>query len=190
MFHAGMPTPVPIANGGTGANNAATARSNLGANNAGNLTTGTLPMARLPFKVAYGSGSVSGSSGLTINYASAGFTYVPCVVVTSHLGLPVPERLKAVLEQRQRHVLLCQEQGDGLGQYRHSPGDPRARTVQGGSCWVLCGQRICPINLACCRSTVMCRPNRSTGSGSPIWSAGRLQQASGSASHGGSDGPC
>ena len=59
IFHAGMPTGVPIANGGTGATNAATARSNLGANNAGNLTTGTLAMARLPFKVAYGSGNVS-----------------------------------------------------------------------------------------------------------------------------------
>ena len=82
MFHAGMPTPVPIANGGTGAANAATARSNLGANNASNLNAGTLPMARLPFKIAYGSGSVSGSSGLTINYASAGFTSVPCVVVS------------------------------------------------------------------------------------------------------------
>ena len=38
-------------------------------------------MARLPFKVAYGSGSVSGSSALSINYASAGFTSVPCVFV-------------------------------------------------------------------------------------------------------------
>ena len=82
IFHAGMPTGVPIANGGTGATNAATARSNLGANNAGNLTTGTLAMARLPFKVAYGSGNVSGSSALSINYSSAGFTSVPCVVAS------------------------------------------------------------------------------------------------------------
>ena len=50
IFHAGMPTGVPIANGGTGATTAANARANLGANNAGNLTTGTLAMARLPFK--------------------------------------------------------------------------------------------------------------------------------------------
>lgn len=38
---------LPLTLGGTGANNAATARSNLGANNAANLTTGTLPLARL-----------------------------------------------------------------------------------------------------------------------------------------------
>jgi hypothetical protein len=82
IFHAGMPTGVPIANGGTGATTAANARANLGANNAGNLTTGTLPMARLPFKVAYGSGNVSGSSALSINYSSAGFTSVPCVVAS------------------------------------------------------------------------------------------------------------
>ena len=82
VFHAGMPSGVPVANGGTGATTAANARSNLGANNASNLTTGTIPAARLPFKVAYGSGSVSGSSALTINYSSAGFTSVPCVIVT------------------------------------------------------------------------------------------------------------
>lgn len=82
LFHAGMATPVPVANGGTGAATAAAARSNLGANNASNINAGTLAMARLPFKVAYGSGSVSGSSALTINYSSAGFTAVPCVVVS------------------------------------------------------------------------------------------------------------
>ena len=82
LFHAGMATPVPVANGGTGAATAAAARSNLGANNASNLSSGTVPMARLPFKVAYGSGSVSGNSALTINYSSAGFTSVPCVVAS------------------------------------------------------------------------------------------------------------
>ena len=39
-------------------------------------------MARLPFKVAYGFGSVSGNSALSINYSSAGFASVPCVVAS------------------------------------------------------------------------------------------------------------
>lgn len=82
LFHAGMETPVPIANGGTGATTAANARSNLGANNASNLTTGTIPAARLPIKYAYGSTSISGSSSVTISYSSAGFTSVPMVFVT------------------------------------------------------------------------------------------------------------
>ena len=43
LFHAGMETPVPIANGGTGASSAANARANIGANNASNLTIGTVP---------------------------------------------------------------------------------------------------------------------------------------------------
>ena len=82
VFHEGMATAVPIANGGTGATSASNARSNLGANNASNLTKGTIPAARLPFKVAYGSGNVSGNSALAIDYSSAGFTSAPCVVVT------------------------------------------------------------------------------------------------------------
>ncbi len=82
IFHAGMPSGVPVANGGTGATNAAAARSNLGANNAGNLTTGTLPAARLPFKYAYGSTSINGSSATYVNYSSAGFTSTPVVLVT------------------------------------------------------------------------------------------------------------
>lgn len=79
VFHSGMVSGVPVANGGTGATTAANARANLGANNAGNLTTGTLPAARLPFKFAYGFGSISGSTNLTVNYSSADFTSVPYV---------------------------------------------------------------------------------------------------------------
>ena len=79
VFHSGMVSGVPVANGGTGATTAANARANLGANNASNLTTGTLPAARLPFKFAYGSGSISGSSKMSVNYSSAGFTAVPYV---------------------------------------------------------------------------------------------------------------
>ena len=82
VFHAGMESGVPVANGGTGATTAANARSNLGANNASNLTTGTLPAARLPFKFAYGSTSINGSTATSISYASAGFTSVPVVLVT------------------------------------------------------------------------------------------------------------
>ena len=82
VFHAGMVSGVPVANGGTGATNAATARSNLGANNASNLTTGTLPAARLPFKFAYGSTTINGSSATYVDYSSAGFTSVPVVLVT------------------------------------------------------------------------------------------------------------
>ena len=82
IFHAGMPTGVPVANGGTGATTAAAARSNLGANNAANLTTGTLPTARLPFKFAYGSTTINGSSATYVDYSSAGFTSTPVVLVT------------------------------------------------------------------------------------------------------------
>ena len=82
IFHAGMPTGVPVANGGTGATTAAAARSNLGANNASNLLTGTLPAARLPFKFAYGSTTINGSSATYVDYSSAGFTSTPVVLVT------------------------------------------------------------------------------------------------------------
>ena len=86
IFHAGMPSGVPIANGGTGATTAANARSNLGANNAANLTTGTLPAARLPFKIQYGSTTVTGVSWTTVSL-TAGFTATPTIVV-SYAGNP------------------------------------------------------------------------------------------------------
>ena len=86
VFHAGMPTGVPIANGGTGATTAANARSNLGANNAGNLTTGTLPAARLPFKIQYGQTTVTGVSWTTVSL-TAGFISTPTIIV-SYAGNP------------------------------------------------------------------------------------------------------
>ncbi len=58
------------------------ARSNLGADNASNIIAGTLAAARLPFKFAFGSTSISGSSASNISYATAGFTAVPYVFVT------------------------------------------------------------------------------------------------------------
>ena len=82
LYHEGQNYAIPIARSGTGAVNAATARTNIGADNASNLSSGTVPMARLPFKVAYGSGQVSGNSALQIDYSSAGFTQVPCVVAS------------------------------------------------------------------------------------------------------------
>jgi len=51
----------------------------------GNLTTGTLPAARLPFKIQYGQTTVSGVSWTTV--ALSGFTNTPTIVV-SYAGNP------------------------------------------------------------------------------------------------------
>ena len=85
LFHAGMATAVPVNKGGTGATTAANARSNLGANNASNLTSGTIPAARLPFKIQYGQTTVSGVSWTTVNLS--GFSNTPTIVV-SYAGNP------------------------------------------------------------------------------------------------------
>lgn len=79
VFHEGMETAVPIANGGTGSADAASARTALGCNNASNLSSGTLNKARLPFKFSYGKCQISGSASTKIDYTAAGFTGVPYV---------------------------------------------------------------------------------------------------------------
>ena len=85
VFHAGMESGVPIANGGTGATTAVNARTNLGTNNASNLTTGTVNAARLPFKVQYGQTTITGVSWTTVSLS--GFTSTPTVIV-SYAGNP------------------------------------------------------------------------------------------------------
>lgn len=84
-----------VGRGGTGATNAADARTNLGItpsnigaaaashnHDAGNITSGTLAAARIPFKIARGSITINGSSSVNVSYASTGFTGVPHVVAT------------------------------------------------------------------------------------------------------------
>lgn len=86
---------VPVANGGTGATTAANARTNLGItlanlgaaasshnHAAGNITSGTLDKARLPFKYAMGTATINGTASVSISYSSAGFTAIPYVFVT------------------------------------------------------------------------------------------------------------
>lgn len=85
---------VPVANGGTGATTAANARTNLGItlanlgaaasshNHSGaNITSGTVPAARLPFKVQYGTVSLTGVSWSTVTFGTA-FSAKPVVVVS------------------------------------------------------------------------------------------------------------
>ena len=86
VYHEGMETVIPLSKGGTGGTSAATARSKIGANNASNLTTGTLPAARLPFKIQYGQTSVTGVAWTTVSL-TAGFTATPTIVV-SYAGNP------------------------------------------------------------------------------------------------------
>lgn len=77
VFHSGMVSGVPAANGRTGTATAANVRTSPGTNNADNIAKGTPTMARLPFKAAYGSGTAAGNRALHINCSGAGFTAVP-----------------------------------------------------------------------------------------------------------------
>ena len=83
---------LPVARGGTGAGDASTARSNLGItpgnigaaasdheHNANKITAGTLAAARLPFKVQYGTVTLSGASWSTVSLS--GFSSTPMVLV-------------------------------------------------------------------------------------------------------------
>ena len=67
-----LPT-VPLAKGGTGATTAAAARAALGADDAANLTTGTLQRARLPAQLA-GVSTGSMSNNTAVSFATDGAT--------------------------------------------------------------------------------------------------------------------
>lgn len=83
---------LPIGRGGTGASDAASARSNLGItpsnigaaasshnHNASSITAGTLAAARLPFRIQYGTVSLTGVSWSHVSLS--GFSSTPIVLV-------------------------------------------------------------------------------------------------------------
>lgn len=82
VFHAGMASGVPVNKGGTGATNAAAARTNLGTDDAGNITAGTLGMARLPFRIAHGQTTITGAQWQTVTFEDGLFTAAPTIVVS------------------------------------------------------------------------------------------------------------
>lgn len=86
-------TILNLANGGTGASDAATARTNLGItpanigaaaashNHAASaINSGTLNEARLPFKIRYGQTTVTGVSWQSVSFS--GFSSTPAIVVS------------------------------------------------------------------------------------------------------------
>ena len=76
---------VPISKGGTGATTAASARSTLGitpANIGAAPANHSHPATSLPFKIARGSTTISGRSGVYVSYSGTGFSTVPNIVAT------------------------------------------------------------------------------------------------------------
>lgn len=63
-----IPVVISVAGGGTGASTAVQARANLGANDAGNLTTGTLPTGRLSGTYSI---NISGNAATATNATNA-----------------------------------------------------------------------------------------------------------------------
>ena len=76
---------VPISKGGTGATSAASARSTLGitpANIGAAPANHSHPATSLPFKIARGSTTISGRSGVYVSYSGTRFSTVPNIVAT------------------------------------------------------------------------------------------------------------
>ena len=119
---------VPVANGGTGATDAETARTNLGVtlsnlgaaasshNHAGSaITSGTIAAARLPFKVQYGSVSITGVSWKEVTFGTA-FSAKPIIVV-SYAGNPATSGIAVLKTQSESKTgfQVCMAGSSGSG---------------------------------------------------------------------------